>query len=90
MRIERGDVSQAQRQASLRGYVSLREAAQWASVSMKTLKRWIQRGLPVYQAGPRTKVLLRLEDIERFLTRRQERSIDLGQLVNDVIAGLGG
>ena len=55
------------------GLMSLKEAAQWASVSVKTLKRWIERGLPKYQAGPNGKVLLRSKDIEAYLTRHQTK-----------------
>lgn len=53
------------------GYMPLREAAKWAGVSSRTMKRWFGRGLPKYQAGPREKVLVRREDIEAFLVRQQ-------------------
>jgi len=73
-----------------RGYVSLAEAARWASISKKTLWRYIRQGLPVYQARPRSKVLVRLEDIREFLKRRQAQSVDLGRLVDDVMAKMRG
>ena len=34
------------------GYLPLLEAALWAGVSVRTLRRWIKKGLPTYQAGP--------------------------------------
>jgi len=37
------------------GYLSLKDAAAWAGVSVRTLNRWIARGLPRYQAGPMEK-----------------------------------
>jgi excisionase family DNA binding protein len=67
------------------GYMSLQTAAQWAGVSVRTLKRWINRGLPRYQAGPREKVLIRPADIEAFLTRRQVSGLNLNALVEDVL-----
>ena len=33
------------------GFLSLDLAAQWSSVSTKTVRRWIEQGLPVHQAG---------------------------------------
>lgn len=69
------------------GYFPLRKAATWAGVSLKTLQRWIGRGLPVYQAGPREKVLIRPADIDQFLTRRQQPPVNLDALVDDVLQG---
>ena len=71
-----------------RGYLTLRRAAEWASVSEKTLRRWISRGLPIYQAGPRERVLLKSEDIDQFLTCKKAQPIDLNQLVDQVMADL--
>ena len=70
------------------GFLSVRAAAQWASVSPKTVHRWIERGLPVYQDGPRAKVLIRPSDIERYLTRKKQSRLDLNTLVDDVVRGL--
>ena len=70
------------------GYMPLEEAAAWAGVSPRTLKRWIRRGLPTYQAGPREKVLVRASDIDQFLTRKQVPTPDLGAMVEEVLAGL--
>ncbi len=63
-------------------------AATWAGVSSRTLKRWIRRGLPVYQAGPGEKVLVRPSDIDQFLTRRQPPTRNLGALVEEVLQSL--
>ena len=72
------------------GYLPLREAASWAGVSVRTLKRWIKKGLPTYQAGPREKVLIRPADIDVFLTRRQTQAPDLDAMVEDVLRELQG
>ncbi len=68
--------------------MSLVDAAHWAGVSPRTLKRWISRGLPTYQAGPREKVLVKPGDIDQFLTRKQAPTPDLGVMVDEVFHGL--
>ncbi len=70
-----------------RGYMSLVDSAAWAGVSPRTLKRWIRRGLPIYQAGPREKVLVKPGDIDQFLTRKQVPVPDLGAMVEEVLQG---
>jgi hypothetical protein len=70
------------------GFLPLDQAAMWAGVSERTLKRWIAQGLPKYQAGPRTKVLVRPGDIERFLTRKEAQPPPLNQLVDEVFQSL--
>ncbi len=69
------------------GYMPLVEAAAWTGVSPRTLKRWISRGLPIYQAGPREKVLVKPSDIDQFLTRKQVPVPDLGAMVEEVLQG---
>jgi excisionase family DNA binding protein len=71
-----------------RGYLSIKDAAAWTSISERTLTRWIARGLPVYQAGPRGKVLIRPPDIDAFLQRRQRPKPDLDRLVDEVMQDL--
>jgi len=70
--------------------MSIIDAAAWAGVSPRTMKRWIEQGLPRYQAGPRSKVLVCPTDIEHFLTRRQSPAPDLDAMVNAVMKDLGG
>jgi hypothetical protein len=67
------------------GYMSLGDAARWASVSPKTLQRWIAKGLPVHQAGPREKVLIRPNDIDRFLQRKKQPQIDVGAMADQIL-----
>jgi len=66
------------------GFLPLNRAAGWAGVSVRTLRRWIDEGLPKYQAGPRSKVLIRPVDIEAFLIKWQLTPIDLDSVVNEV------
>lgn len=44
--------------------------------------------MPTYQAGPRTKVLIKPGDIDAFLTKHKASTVDLDKLVEDVVAGL--
>jgi excisionase family DNA binding protein len=71
------------------GYMSLVAAAAWAGVSHRTVKRWIARGLPIYQAGVGEKVLIKPSDIDQFLTRRQVAKPDLNVMVEEVLRSLG-
>lgn len=70
------------------GFLPLSAAAVWAGVSGRTMKRWIARGLPCYQAVARGKVLVKPEDIEAFLTKRQEPKPNLDEMVRDVMEEL--
>lgn len=72
------------------GYLSIAGAAQYASVSTRTIKRWINAGLPVYQGTTRGKVLIRPNDIDLYLQRKaaQKPTIDLDGMVNQVLSDL--
>lgn len=49
--------------------LSLKEAAQWYSVSERTLRRRIAEGrLPAFRVGPRT-IRVRAEDVEALAQR---------------------
>ena len=73
-----------------RGLLSLEHAAEWSDVSMKTVKRWISQGLPFFQSGPRSKVLIDPHDIRTFLHRRVAPRPELDRLVDEVLKGMGG
>lgn len=75
-------------QASAVGYLSIDAAAVYASVSTKTIKRWIQAGLPVYQGTRRGKVLIRPSDIDLYLQKKTAPKVDLDAMVNDVLQDL--
>ncbi len=71
------------------GFMSIETAAQWCDVSPKTIERWLNRGLPSYQEGPKTKILIAPDDIRAFLTKRQAQQPDLDAMVEEVIRNLG-
>src|SRR5262249_15696107 len=68
-----------------RGYLSLKHLAEWADVSPKTIQRWIEGGLPFYQGTVGGKVLVRPEDIHRFLQKRQVAQVDIETMVNETL-----
>ena len=70
------------------GYLSLKRAAAYADVSVKTVQRWIKAGLPVYQGTMRGKVLIRPADIDAYLTRKHAPRLELGAMVDDVMRSL--
>jgi hypothetical protein len=72
------------------GYFPIMDAAKYASVSPKTIQRWIKGGLPVFQGTTRGKVLIRPADIDIYLTRRQVRQFDLDAMVNEVLNSVQG
>jgi len=72
------------------GYLPLKEAATWAGVSPRTLRRWISQGLPFYQSACKGKVLIRPSDIDNFLTCRRENTPDLNGMVDKVFGMLVG
>lgn len=72
------------------GYFPIMEAAKYASVSTKTIQRWIRSGLPVFQGTARGKVLIRPADIDVYLTRKQARQLDLDAIINDAVRGVQG
>ena len=46
------------------GFFDKGSAAQWASISRRTLDRLIARGLPVFRPSPHGKILIRAGDLE--------------------------
>lgn len=68
--------------------LNLAEIAARYSVSYRTTVRWLQHGLPFSQVYPRGKILVRVEDLERFLQRRCKAQTDLNAVVNDVMTEL--
>lgn len=69
------------------GYMDIAGAAQWSSTSTRTIERWIQRGLPVYRVS-NGKRLLKIGDLERFMTQQTALVPDLGRMVDEVASSL--
>ena len=71
------------------GYLTLRGAQAWTGMSQRTIKRWIVAGLPVYQGVTGGKLLVKPQDIDQFLQKRQTPKVDLDALVNETLREIG-
>ena len=61
-------------------YLSLEEAAEAMSVSVKTIRRWIASGtLPAYRCGKRA-IRIKLDDLEAAPERSPWRAKEVGGL----------
>ncbi len=63
----------------------IRPIARRNGVATRTVGRWLEKGLPFFQAAPRTKILIRQRDVDEFLTRQLKAQVDLNAMVDDVI-----
>jgi hypothetical protein len=70
------------------GFLPLADAALWAGVSPRTMKRWMAHGLPYRQERPRAKVLIKPSDIDAFLSRRQVPKPALDVMIEEVLVEL--
>lgn len=58
--------------------VSLESAAKMLQCSIKTMRRYVDRGeLTAYRVGPRM-IRIRVTDLERFVTADQMKPLDYG------------
>jgi excisionase family DNA binding protein len=70
-------------------FLTIEEAAQLARVSGRTLRRWLAAGrLPYHQASARSRVLIKPEDLEDYLTRHEATISDLDQDIDDLMSTL--
>jgi len=72
-----------------KGYLTKKEAAIYCAVSVKTLSRWSQLGLPSIQVTPGGRVLIHIKDLEDFLhTKRVVTKVPLDTLVESTLREL--
>ncbi len=64
----------------------IRATARREGASTRTVRRWLEKGLPCFQAAPGSKILIKLEDVEAFLTRRCKTQVDLNAMADEVMA----
>jgi excisionase family DNA binding protein len=74
-----------------RGWLSLRELTEYASVSERTLRQWLHRStdaLPAVRVDGQ--ILVRKSEFDAWLERHRIRpdSIDVGKIVDDVLKGV--
>ena len=63
-------------------------AARRNDSSTRTVYRWLDQGLPFFQATPRSKILIRPDDVEKFLQRRCRPPVDVNAMVEDTMKEL--
>jgi excisionase family DNA binding protein len=78
-------------QASQPEWLDLKALTRYACVSERTLREWIHRptnALPATQVG--TKILVRRNTFDQWLENHRLQSVDVGGIVNEVLAGMKG
>ena len=74
-----------------REWLDLRALTAYACVSERTLREWIHRDsdpLPASRMG--TKLLVRRNSFDRWLEAHRLTAVDVGCIVNEIIAGVTG
>lgn len=74
-------------------YLSLKKVASEKSLSIFTLRKFVRTGLPHYRLG--RKILVDPDEFDGWFAEHYKMSVqpagnDLGQLVDDVLAGMVG
>jgi excisionase family DNA binding protein len=74
-----------------REWLDLRALRQHACVSERTIRDWIHRpidSLPAVRVG--SKILVRRSEFDRWLEAHQVKHIDVGCIVDELVAGVKG
>jgi excisionase family DNA binding protein len=72
-------------------WLDLRALQRYACVSERTLREWIHRPgnpLPAVRVG--TKLLIRRNTFDRWLEAHQIKQVDVGCMVEEILAGVAG
>jgi excisionase family DNA binding protein len=72
-------------------WLDLKALQRYACVSERTFREWIHRStnpLPAVQVGG--KILVRRSEFDRWLEAHQVRHIDVGCIVDELVAGVKG
>jgi excisionase family DNA binding protein len=72
-------------------WLDLKALQRYACVSERTLREWIHRGtdsLPATRVG--TKILVRRSKFDQWLENQRVKNIDVGCIVNEMVAGVAG
>jgi hypothetical protein len=72
-------------------WLDLRSLQQYACVSERTLRDWIHRVVdPLPAVRIRCKILVRRSVFDRWLEAHQVKHVDLGCIVDELVAGVKG
>jgi excisionase family DNA binding protein len=76
---------------SMPAWLDLKALTGYACVSERTLREWIHRPenpLPAVRVG--TKLLVRRTSFDQWLENHMLKSVDVGCMVNEILAGVAG
>jgi hypothetical protein len=72
-------------------WLDLKALTKHACVSERTLREWIHRAVdPLPAACVRCKILVRRSVFDRWLEAHQVRHVDIGCIVDELVAGVKG
>jgi excisionase family DNA binding protein len=72
-------------------WMDLKSLQRYACVSERTLREWIHRTLnPLPAARVGTKILVRRSNFDQWLENHRLKSIDVGCIVDELVAGVMG
>ena len=77
------------KQTSQPEWLDLKALQRYACVSERTLREWVHRSinpLPAAQVG--TKILVRRSTFDRWLENHSLKTIDVGCIVDELVAGV--
>jgi excisionase family DNA binding protein len=72
-------------------WLDLRALQRYACISERTLREWIHRPsnpLPAVRVG--AKILIRRSTLDRWLEAHQLKPVDVGYIVDEMVAGVRG
>ena len=78
-------------QTSQPEWLDLKALQRYACVSERTLREWVHRSinpLPAVRVG--TKILVRRSTFDRWLENHRLKSLDVGCIVDELVAGVMG
>jgi excisionase family DNA binding protein len=78
-------------QTSQPEWLDLKALQQYACVSERTLREWVHRSMnPLPAARVGTKILVRRSAFDRWLENHSLKSLDVGCIVDELVAGVTG
>ncbi|MFH0812843.1 MAG: helix-turn-helix domain-containing protein [Pseudomonadota bacterium] len=68
------------------GYLRIRSAAEYCSISERTLRTWLKEGLP--HSKVKGVVLVKIENLDAFIEQFETRENQVDHVVDEVLYGL--
>ena len=72
-------------------WLDLKALQRYACVSERTLREWVHRAInPLPAARVGTKILVRRSAFDQWLENHRLKSVDVGCMVDEILAGVAG